>query len=315
MSRDGDNPPQTSWTAAELLEVEFGEPRWAVPGLLAEGANLLCGPPKLGKSWMALNIAVAVATGTAAMGRIRVDQGDVLYLALEDTGRRLQSRLRMSLNGHKPPSRLTLETQCPPLDQGGRQYIIGWLQRHPDTRLVIVDVLARVRPVDVPTSNGRYDLDYKTMTMLKDIADEHGVCVLIVHHTRKTDAEDFLDRVSGTHGLAGSADAILVLERTRGEATAKLSITGRDVEEADYALKLDSSSGRWTMLEGPTEEHTVGDTRRLVLQTVRALGPCGPAEVTHELGASYETVKKTMQRMAKDGQLQVGPGDGQYHVE
>jgi RecA-family ATPase len=251
---------RTSWTAAELMAIEFPEPRWAVPGILAEGLNLLCGPPKLGKSWFALNVAVAVSMGTKAFGRVHVDQGDVLYLALEDPGRRLQSRLRMVLGLEPAPERLTLETACPAIADGGAELIDKWLGEHPDARLVIVDVFTRIRG-KVNDRSGRYEADYEAMAAIKTIADEWGIAILVVHHTRKQHAADFLDTVSGTHGLAGAADAVLVLERSRGSAEAKLQITGRDVEETEYALNFAGDVGTWQFLEGPRA--TTSSARRV----------------------------------------------------
>ena len=109
------------------MATTFPEPRWAVPGLLAEGCNLLVGTPKIGKSWMGLGLALSVSCGANALGKIRCEKGDVLYLALEDTGRRLQDRIRMVLAGIRAPPTLTLETNCPRLSEGGRDIIVGWL--------------------------------------------------------------------------------------------------------------------------------------------------------------------------------------------
>src|SRR6185437_183029 len=110
---------RTSWTADELMAAEFPPVRWAVPGLIAEGVNLLAGPPKVGKSWLSLGLALSVAAGTPALGSVEVEAGPVLYLALEDTPRRLQSRMRKILDGRRAPHGLTLATTCPPLPEGG----------------------------------------------------------------------------------------------------------------------------------------------------------------------------------------------------
>jgi RecA-family ATPase len=242
---------RTRWTAAELMMIEFPPARFAVPGLIAEGANLLAGSPKIGKSWFALNLAVAVASGGKACGRIQVDAGDVLYLALEDPGRRLQSRIRVMLCDDEPaPERLTLETWCEPLADGGSKLVEEWLDEHPDARLVIVDVFTRVRG-HVNDRQGRYEADYQAMATLKDLADQYGVPFLIVHHTRKAHAEDFLDLVSGTQGLAGAADAVLVLTRSRGASEAVLKVTGRDIEEAEFAMNFAADLGTWQMLVHP----------------------------------------------------------------
>ncbi|GAB3869033.1 hypothetical protein GCM10029964_128400 [Kibdelosporangium lantanae] len=110
--------PRTTWNAAELMAVSFPEPTWAVPGIIAEGVTLLAGPPKVGKSWLSLGLGLSIAAGLPALGTVAVDPGPVLYLALEDTPRRLQSRMRTVLAGRPAPAGLTLDTYCPPLPTG-----------------------------------------------------------------------------------------------------------------------------------------------------------------------------------------------------
>jgi hypothetical protein len=304
------NMARTSWNAAELMGLAFPEPRWAVPGLLAEGLNLLVGPPKLGKSWLALNIAVAVAAGGKALGSIDVDQGDVLYLALEDTGRRLQSRLRAILGTGQAPERLTLTTACETLYKGGQARISGWLDNHPDARLVIVDVFTKVRGHTDDKTN-RYESDYLAISALKSIADEYGVAMLVVHHTRKAQSDDFIDAVSGTQGLAGAADAVLLLTRSRGSANAELKITGRDVEEADHALDFDPQTGTWKLLAGIASDYNLADTRRRVLTLVRAEGPLSPKVIAERLEVAPATIRQTCPRMVEAGQLDTD-GTGRY---
>lgn len=192
----------TSWTAADIMAMDFPEPRWAVPGIFSEGVNLLCGPPKVGKSWMSLALGVDVALGGKAFGTIDVEQGPVLYLALEDTARRLQTRLRKVLDDRKAPAGLTLATSCPPLPQGGDEAIAAWIDRNRDTRMVIIDVFAKLRGMSVPGMSA-YDADYGAVGRAKKVADNYGVAVVLVHHVRKAGSDDFLSEVSGTNGLAG----------------------------------------------------------------------------------------------------------------
>lgn len=301
---------RTSWTAAELMLTVFAATRWAVRGLISEGVNLLVGAPKLGKSWLALCIAVAIASGGKALGRIAVEGGDVLYLALEDTGRRLQSRLAAVLGDEPAPERLHLAVECAPLPDGGAARIADWLHQHPDARLVIVDVFARIRG----TSNGnegRYESDYRAMSVLKDLADEYGVPFLVVHHTRKAESTDFLDAVSGTQGLAGAADAVLVLARSRGSASAVLKVTGRDIEEAEHALDFDPATGTWQLLDGPASDYELSDTRRRILHLLRDGEPMTPKDIGIALSIPHETAKKAVRRMADDGQLDTD-GRGTY---
>lgn len=293
------------WTADELMAAEFAPMRWAVDGVLAEGVNVLAGAPKFGKSWMALGLAVAVASGGRAFGRIPVDEGDALYLALEDTGRRLQGRLAKLLIEAPAPHRLVLATRW-----DGLESVEAWLVAHPGARLVVVDVLQRVRP---PMLRGEstYTADYRALEPFADLAREHNVCILVVHHTRKATGEDFVDEVSGTFGLSGAADAILVARRSRNTGAAIVKVTGRDVEERELALDFDAATGTWLLLDGPAVMHDVGDTRRALLEALAGSEPMTPAELAKATGLDHDLVRQTVRRMDADGQLATA-GKGRY---
>ncbi|MDF5755432.1 AAA family ATPase [Spongiactinospora sp. TRM90649] len=295
-------PFRTAWTADDLMATNFPEVRWAVPGVIAEGLNLLAGPPKVGKSWLSLATAVAVASAGKALGSIAVEGGPVLYLALEDTPRRLQSRMGKILGGAAAPRGLTLATSCPPLPQGGDEAIARWLDRNPGARMVVIDVFAKVRGTTAPGLSA-YDADYAAIGRAKRLADEYGVAVVLVHHVRKMGSEDFLEQVSGTNGLAGAADATLVLKRARGTADGVLHVTGRDVEEAEYAMSFQPAAGTWHLLDGPPEDHTLGETRAAIIRHVRKHPNSPPKAISEAIGIARDTVKKTCQRMAGDGQL------------
>jgi AAA domain len=293
---------RTSWTAEELMATEFPPVRWAVPGLIAEGVNLLAGPPKVGKSWLTLGLALSVAAGDNALGSIPTQAGPVLYLALEDTARRLKSRMGKMLDGRPGPPGLTLATTCPPLPEGGAEAIAGWLERNPTARLVVIDVFAKVRGRAMSTVSA-YDADYAALGYVKAVADKYGVAVVVVHHVRKAASDDFLEAISGTNGLAGAADAALVLRRPRGEADGVLSITGRDVDEAEHALRFTADNGAWTLLDGPAGDYSMSGTRADIMRHLRANPGTGPKAIADALGISYENARKTCQRMANDGQL------------
>ncbi|OJY40309.1 MAG: DNA repair protein RadA [Pseudonocardia sp. 73-21] len=290
------------------MKEKFQAPKYAVPGVIAEGVNLLAGAPKIGKSWLSLGLAVAVATGGKAFGSIDVPEGDVLYLALEDTGRRLQSRLCKVLDERDAPERLTLETECPRFPEGGA-HIRAWLDERPEARLVVVDVLARMRGVDNSTS--AYSADYAAVTQVKQIADDYGIALVLVHHVRKAASEDYLTEVSGTNGIAGAADAVLVLKRSRGEADGALHVTGRDVDETEYALTFDAELGSWKVLPGPALDHLVSDTRKKLLTYVREHPDSSPKSIAEATGLGHDLVKKTLNRMADEGQL-IRPTRGSY---
>lgn len=297
------DPFATAWTADRLMATDFPDPKWAVPGVLCEGVSLLAGPPKVGKSWMSLGLGLDIASGRPAFGSI--DTGPaapVLYLALEDTARRLKTRMGKMLGDTRAPQSLTLATQCPPLPQGGDTAIARWLDRNKSARLVVIDVFAKVRGSE-PGNVQQYDADYLAVGRIKRVADHYGVAVVLVHHVRKAVHEDFLATVSGTNGIAGAADAVLVLERGRNNADGVLHVTGRDVEEADYALSFNPTDGTWSMLEGPAIDHTVSDTRAAILRHLREHAGSTPAEIAVATGVDPRNVRKTCARMHDAGQL------------
>ncbi|WP_129306568.1 AAA family ATPase [Streptomyces sp. L2] len=306
--------PRTAWTADQLMAAHFPEPKWAVPGILAEGVSVLAGPPKVGKSWLSLGLGLSVAAGGSAFDSVPVQGGPVLYLALEDTPRRLQTRMGKLLGGQPAPAGLTLVTECPPFPQGGIEAIAQWLERNPDARMVVIDVFAKMRG-QAPAGVSAYDSDYVAVGYAKRLADHYGVAVILVHHVRKAGSEDFLTEVSGTNGIAGAADATLVLKRARGQADGILHVTGRDVDEAEYALSFQPASGAWHLLDGPVSDHTVGDTRATILRYVRAHPGAKPKDMAGELpNVDLDTIRRTCNRMADAGQLTKDPG-GRYYPD
>jgi hypothetical protein len=259
---------------------------------------------------MALGLSVAVASGGKALGTIDVDQGAALYLALEDTGRRLQDRLGKVLEGASAPSSLTLATDCATLNEGGVDRIETWLRANLAARLVVVDVFTKIRgPVSERTN--AYAADYAAVTKLKDLADDYSVAFLLLHHTRKGAAEDFLDTVSGTQGLAGASDAVLVLARSRGAANAVLHVTGRDIEEAEHALAFDPAIGAWRMLTGPASDYEMSAERRAIVAAVRDNEGIGPKAIAELSGVAYSVVKHLVRKMVDDEQLDTD-GAGHY---
>lgn len=236
--------------AADLLARDFPEPKWAVKDLLTEGATIFAGAPKVGKSWCALGFAQAIAGGGLALDSLRVEQGDVLYLALEDGDRRMKKRLQHLLDGEAAPEKLSFAYNWQRLDEGGLDALEGWLKTHSNARLIVVDTLKRVRPRTQAKGNGRlYDDDYDAVSQLNDLALKYRVAILIVHHTNKrVDAEDWFDLLSGTLGLTGAVDSAMLLRRRRMEKTGTLYAGGRDYEDKEIKLEWDASKFRWKTL-------------------------------------------------------------------
>lgn len=223
--------------------------RWAVPGVIPEGFGLIVGPPKLGKSWLVLGIALAVATGGRAFGRIPVGPArPTLYLALEDGDRRLQDRCRKLLIDEPIPALFHYATSITdaPVTDAIDLWLDEYAEQHP---LIVLDTLGKVMP---PAAAGEsaYSRDYRIGAWLKRLVDTRpGATLLVVHHTRKADGADWMDSTSGTQGLNGSADFTIALTRARNETSAVLKVTGRDVREAEYAMV--AADGSWR-LDGAT---------------------------------------------------------------
>jgi AAA domain/Winged helix-turn-helix DNA-binding len=254
----------------------------------------------MGKSWLAMQLAVAIASGRPALGQYPVDRGEVLYLALEDRQRRLQARMRAVLQGQQVPAGLYFDTEWPRLNDGGTEKLIAWLDDHPAAKAVVIDVWVKVRP---PTGNNRaniYEIDYSALEPLRRIVAERGILLLLVHHFRKGDADDPLDLISGSTGIAGFCDTLLILKRERGKAEAFLYVTGRDITDTDKALQFDSATGLWSVI-GDAEEYRHSEERRRIIAAIREAGrPLGPKDIAEASGLSYGSVKHLVRKMEAD---------------
>lgn len=301
-----------TFTAADLLAAELPPVRWAVPGLVPEGVTLLAGKAKMGKSWLTLGLCIAIATGSVALGKVPVERGEVLYLALEDNKRRLHKRLGKLLDGETPPAGLHIALDWPQLDRSGAEKLDRFLQEHPDTRLVVVDTLKKIRP-RASGNRSFYDMDYEALEPLLPLAAEHRVAILVVHHLRKMDADDPLDAMSGSTGLSGGVDGALVLKRERGRADAYLYVTGREIEkERELALTWDAGLASWA-IAGNANEYRMSESRTAIARVIEERGEfMTPTDVADALGVQANTVKQRMWRMAKDGQLI--SQDGRYSI-
>ncbi len=306
----------TAFNASDLLHMNLPDPDWVVPGLLTEGFCILAGNPKLGKSWLALGLSVAVATGGAVLGHVKVQVGEVLYLSLEDTPRRLKTRLEKVLSAtaelpavREALKRLEMHTEWPKLDVGGLQRIERWLQQHSAARLIVVDTFQKIRGGTPVHSATAYGADYEAVEGLKMLADRYHVAVIIVHHRKKGEGLDDLESISGSYGLTGSADTIWSLRRDRGRSDAVLFVTGRDVDTQELALKWQSDIGSWEVL-GEAAEYRLSNERAEIVNAMRDLGNAATPKDLHDLGVgkNYPTLKQLMWNMSKEGQLKSDGG-------
>lgn len=240
--------PTLGIITAEALQGKALPPiRWFVKGLITSGLTILASPPKFGKSWLVLDGCLAVAMGGAFLG-YRCERAGALYLALEDSERRLQGRMEKVLQGRKAPDNFHIATSAPTLGTGLIDALESHLAQHPGTGLVVIDTLQKVR--ELGGSRDVYGRDYADVAALKQFADVHNIAVVLVHHLRKMgDDGDPFARISGTTGVTGAADTMLVLTKEkRGDETATLSVTGRDVEQTELVVSFDKSRCVWKNL-------------------------------------------------------------------
>lgn len=302
--------PPTIVTVSELVRMHIPAPIWAVEGLLSEGLTFLAGKPKLGKSWVALNLGLTIAGGGKALGNLPVMAGDVLYLSLEDRLRRVQDRAIKVLSGLKTeaPVRMHVAVEWPRMGEGGLEELIAWAERVERPTLIIIDVWAKFKPRPGRGNQNAYDVDYDAVSQLKKLADMRNISILVVTHCKKGRAEDAVEEISGTLGQAGSADGILVLTRCRGETDADLFITGRDVEEKNLALSFDPQTFVWVShgdakqrSDSKWQESLIAVFKANTGQAMSTLNLATQLEVTNEQMGYFRT---TLYRMAKNGLIE-----------
>ena len=234
----------------ELYNCVYTKQQPIIDGLLYPGTYLFVGAPKLGKSFFMAQLAYHVSTGQP-LWDYAVRQGTVLYLALEDDYKRLQERL-YRMFGTESTDRLYFSTTARQLGNGLDEQLKGFLHSYPDTSLIIIDTLQKVR--EVGGDSYSYANDYEIITKLKQFADEYGICLLLVHHTRKQQSDDKFDMISGTNGLLGAADgAFLLHKEKRTSGTAVLEISGRDQQDQKLHLTRNPKKLIWELERAETE--------------------------------------------------------------
>lgn len=234
----------------ELYNTVYQSKPPLIDGLLYPGTYIFAGAPKLGKSFLMAQLAYHISTGTP-LWNFDVKKGTVLYLALEDDYHRLQERL-YRMFGTESTDNLYFSVSAGQLGNGLDEQLSKFMAEHSDTRLIIVDTLQKVR--EVGGDNYSYANDYEIITRLKKFADSYGICLLLVHHTRKQNADDKFDMISGTNGLLGAADGAFVLskeKRTSNNAT--LDVAGRDQQDMKIHLVRDAEKLIWNFEKSETE--------------------------------------------------------------
>ena len=236
----------------ELYQTTYKSRPPIIDGLLYAGAYILAGAPKIGKSFLVAQIAYHVSTGEK-LWEYEVHQGTVLYLALEDDYQRIQSRMFM-MYGVEDSDKLHFATAANKIGNGLDEQLEFFVREHPDTKLIVIDTMQKIREVGGEAYS--YASDYEIIGRLKQFADKYGICVLIVHHTRKQPAGDSFEMISGTTGLLGCADGSLLMQKKKRTALeATIDAVGRDQQDQILYLSKDPNTQIWNLDRTETELH------------------------------------------------------------
>jgi predicted transcriptional regulator len=292
----------------QVYRTEFPDPVFAVDGLLTNGVTLLAARPKQGKSWLGLQVAVAVATGQKVLDRFSAGQGRVLYCGLEESERRTNARLHKLVEKEEISlQNLNFVYQLPILVAGGYEALDAYLAANHCDLVVIDTLLAVVRPGprDVLRS------DYAEVNLLRKLAEKHHTAILVICHTRKLEAKYPLDAVAGTSGVTAACDAVWVLEKLQN-GNSRLSINGRDMEEQVLEMRFDKTEPFGWKLVAEGSDVGLTKERRDIVDLLRS-GPLSPHDIALGLGKNASTTRRLIQKLAADGLLMKN-SEGEYQV-
>lgn len=301
-------------TFADLKHKLLPPIRWAVQGFLPQGCAIIAGAAKLGKSWFVLGLQFAVGTGIQAFDYLPTTEGDCLYLALEDGEIRLQDRAKLMIVAELEwPSRCWYETKWPRVDEGGAEALEAWLGQHPEARIVVIDTFALFKSLDVgKSSKDIYASDYAAIRAIKSIADEYGVCILLVTHLNKGEHQDWVNGMTGSTGLSGSADTLINMARPEGQRDVGMSneatirLTGRDVAEQAWAATRDGRG--WWKIGGDAYSAVEARSSNATVGYMQMLWGDGYTEVTATLlrtvsNSTKATANRNLSRAADGGHI------------
>ncbi len=303
------------YTFDELTKLKLPEPKWVVPGLLPQGLCILAGKPKVGKSWLALDLSVSIATGTQTLGKFETNKSDLLHLSLEDTPQQFKKRLQSVLaGGIKPPKNALFFDTWPNAENHGLIALKRKLDENENISFVVIDTLAKIRQANKKGGN-LYQEDYNAIGALKAIADDYGICLLVIHHLRKSKGDDPMDEISGSTGISGAADTLMVIKRKLGTNDGVLYVSGRNVEEQEIAMVFNKRNKKWIALGDPRFQN-LSNERKTVVDYLRSEDkPVGIKEISRHTKAKESATRKLLHDMVYDEEIKK-TGRGRYaHIE
>jgi len=291
-------------SAWKLGQQEFEPLNWIIPGVIPmEGIMLMAAPPKAGKSIFILNLIIDCALQRKVLGFADPPKRiNTLYLDLENSDRRAQERIN-KISGGQFPTNLDVAIQWERLGSGGLTALRHHLKEHQLTDIIVVDVLNKMLPSRGTSGQYSYQLDAEDIGRFRIIVEEFGVMIILIHHTRKQDSADWVEKIIGTQGIAGSCDTLMLLERDRASTSATLRVTGRDVSEESYRLIFNQEDYRWLMA-GRRDTSNLSAERTNILAVVKGCEEAlRPIEVARLLHKSEGSIRRMMANMERDGLL------------
>jgi len=280
---------KTSWTISELYDADFPEPKWAIPEIIPEGLTVFGGRPKVGKSWIMLQTALSIGSGGVFLNR-QVERGNVLYLALEDSERRLLKRLKIM--GANRDMLVRFETEWRSLKKGGLDDLIVQLEAV-DYRLVIIDTLTRALP---GVDQKKDPFVGQVFNDLQRMGQNRNIAIAVVDHTRKPAgfAADPVDDILHTTEKTAIADAIFALYKTQGKPGATLLGRGRDIEDVELEIYQDHVTKCW---QPSGAETTQMDDE--ILDALEVLGKSKVVEISRMIGENKGNVYKRLIKLCE----------------
>ncbi len=303
------NQFENIFTAQDLKNMILPPLKWIVPNVLPVGFSILAGKPKVGKSFLSLGLCEAVATGGSAWGLGNVPQGEVLYLALEDSQARLKRRMTSIKSKWADAFHIAIEWRK--IEDGGLDELKSWILKHPDIRLIVIDTLVKML-------GGRknkatlYEEDYERIAPLQKFASENDICILGVTHLRKQGSDDIFEMITGSTGTTGASDGCLALSRENNESQeGQLELISRETEYKKIKMAFDPITFNWV-----ASDSSVSSTseREKIIEAIEEhfFSGARPKELSDLLEKSYNSTKTLLHRMLKNNELE--KRDGKYFV-
>lgn len=240
-------------SADVIMDLDIPDPYCCIENLIYQGITILAAVPKIGKSWMAMNLCISVAKGEPFLC-FKTHKSGALYLTPEDSMNRVKKRLKILLCGQEPPKDFYICTETITLENHLIEILDEYIREKSNIKLIVIDTLQKIRG-NIGKINNPYSNDYYDISRLKNLADMHSICIIIVHHAKKgrKKEEDVFSQISGTYAIYGCADTAIFLNKNKYDDTT-MHVNGRDVENNEFALTFDSNTRKWIFLGNAEEQ-------------------------------------------------------------